>query len=385
MNDFLAQAFSSLKADRFRTLLSLAGVAVGIFSIAAALTLVDAIRSSAAESFAACGTDLLFVDREPFEPDLNEDGVFRWWEYAARPPVGWNDYRYLAGRPDVCPRIAFAAYGSETVSVAGHWQLLVNQTVAAGRGFTQQELESGLPVVIAGAEADARPGDVLWLDGCRYQVIGVFEKAGMTTFSPVDIDRVRLVPYKAHRHAILRGSILLSGADAEQVRLLLREGRRLSPLQRDDFSVNRISFLRDEIDGMTVILSRLGWIIGLFALLVGGFGIANMLYVSVEERKAEIGIRRALGARRRTIVAAFLGEAVLLSLSGGAAGILTVQAVLLLSRTVGGPLLSGLPAVLPLHAALSSLAAALFLGMAFGVAPARAAARLLPAEAIRTR
>lgn len=385
MNDYLAQVFSSLKADRFRTLLSLAGVAVGIFSIVAALTLVGVLQRTLADSFDSFGGDLLFVEREPLEPDLSEDGVFRWWEYASRPAVTWEDYRYLAARPTAYSQIAFVAYGPETVGVAGSWPLLINVPIAAGRSFSPKELENGLPVVLTGADTESRPGETLWLDGCRYEVIGVFEKAGMTTVCPVDVDKIRLVPFKPHRHPFLRGSILLSGADPVQVRAAMRERRRLSPLQRDDFSLNRLTFLRDEIDKLLAIAARLGWIIGLFSLLAGGFGIANMLYVSVEERKQEIGIRRAIGAGRRTIVGTFLGEAAVLSLAGGTAGTMLAQILLLLLRLSGGRFASLLPFVLPFPAVFSGLAAALLLGLLFGTAPARAAARLHPVEAMRGR
>lgn len=385
MNDYLAQVFSSLKADRFRTLLSLAGVAVGIFSIVAALTLVGVLQRTLTDSFDSFGGDLLFVEREPLEPDLSEDGVFRWWEYASRPAVTWEDYRYLAARPAAYSQIAFVAYGPETVGVAGSWPLLINVPIAAGRSFSPKELENGLPVVLTGADTESRPGETLWLDGCRYEVIGVFEKAGMTTVCPVDVDKIRLVPFKPHRHTFLRGSILLSDADPVQVRAAMRERRRLSPLQRDDFSLNRLTFLRDEIDKLLAIAARLGWIIGLFSLLAGGFGIANMLYVSVEERKQEIGIRRAIGAGRRTIVGTFLGEAAVLSLAGGTAGTMLAQILLLLLRLSGGRFASLLPFVLPFPAVFSGLAAALLLGLLFGTAPARAAARLHPVEAMRGR
>ena len=96
MNEEWTQVFRQLKADRFRTLLSLLGMAVGIFSIVASLTLIDSVQKSVQDSFAAFGSDLLYIEREPLEPDLNEDGVFRWWEYATRPPVTWREYRYLA-------------------------------------------------------------------------------------------------------------------------------------------------------------------------------------------------------------------------------------------------------------------------------------------------
>jgi len=391
----LAQALKELRADRFRTRLSLAGVAVGIFSIVAALTLVDAVRRSVAEGFSAYGGDVLFVDREPLEPDLDEDGRFRWWAYAQRPAVSWREYRYLAERGAAAPggaaggaafsEIAFAGYGASCTEVAGNWRLLVNAPLAAGRGFTERELLDGAPVVIVGSEVEARKGvpirvgEALWIDGSRYEVIGIFAKVGMNTVCTVDVDRARLLPCRPSRGPWLRSSILLAGADEAKVRALMRECRRLTPLQEDNFALNRLSFLLDEMNDLFKQVARLGWIVGLFSLLVGGFGIANMLFVSVEERRPQIGICRALGARRRVIERQFLGEAAVLSVLGGAVGVLVVQGILLLLRFFSDLL----PAFLPLKAIAAGLAVSLLLGLLFGVFPARHAARLHPVDLIK--
>lgn len=387
MFDVLAQVLRELGADRFRTRLSLLGVAVGIFSIVAALTLVNAVQESIREGFSAYGGDVLFVDREPLEPDLNEDGQFRWWAYAQRPPVSWREYRYLTerGEDEAFTDIAFAGYGAGCVGVAGDWRLLVPQPLAAGRGFTEQELCDALPVVIVGSGVDARPGvpmrigDPLWIEGKRYEVIGIFEKAGFNTVSTVDVDQVRLVPCRGSRDFWLRSSILLAGADEAKVRMLMRECRRLGPMQEDDFSLNRLSFLLDEMNDIFRLVARLGWIVGIFSLLVGGFGIANMLYVSVEERKPQIGICRALGAPRRTIIRQFLAEAVVLSLLGGLAGIAFVQIILLLLRAF----VDSLPLNVAPQAIMSGLLVSVLLGLIFGVSPARHAASLHPAEIIQ--
>ncbi len=387
MNDFWTQAFRQLKADRFRTLLSLLGVAIGIFSIVAARTLVDSVQTSVREGFSAFGSDLLFIDREPLEPDLNEDGVFRWWEYATRPSVTWREYRYVKERGDgtAFDQIAFAAYGPETVGVDGDWSLLVPQSLAQGRYFTQRELEEGLPVVIVGSAVQATGerkitcGDPLWLEGKRYEVIGVFAKAGLTTVSPVDVDEVRLVSYKSQRQAPIRSSIVVSGANPERIRTIIREYRRLSPGQEDNFALNRLSFLLDEMNEIFALLSKLGWIIGIFSLLVGGFGIANMLYVSVEERKPQIGICRALGAKRRRIEREFLGEATILSLIGGSDGIALVEILLQTFRLSGK---MTLPLSLSPRAIATGLIVAILIGLLFGVAPARHAAKLPPVDAI---
>ena len=368
------------ETDRFRTTLSLLGVAIGIFAIVAALTVVDSVQKAVRESFDAFGSDILFVDREPLEPDLDEDGTFRWWEYAARPEITYAEYKYLRGHAaDACTEMAFAAYGTACTGVAGDWRLLARQPLQEGRYFTEQELAGGTPVVLLGSDVE-RSGSMKWIDGTPYRIIGVFSKAGAGTVSPVDIDRACLVPYKAMRGLTLRSSILIAGADEAQVRTLMRQVRRIPPGKPDDFALNRLSFLLDEMTGIFRTVSRLGWIVGLFSLLVGGFGVANILYVSVEERKPQIGLCRALGARRRVIEMQFLKEAVLLTVPGGLAGIALVWGALQLVR-IAAP--SAIELSLSLHAALSGIAAAVVLGLLFGAAPARSAARLDPVTAMR--
>jgi putative ABC transport system permease protein len=387
MRDVLAQVLRELGADRFRTRLSLLGVAVGIFSIVAALTLVDAVQESIRAGFSAYGGDVLFVDREPLEPDLNEDGQFRWWAYAQRPAVSWREFRYLQerGAGEAFASIAYAGYGASCVGVAGDWRLLVQQPLSAGRGFTERELQDALPVVIVGSKIESRKGvplhcgDPLWIEGSRYEVIGIFDQAGFNTISTVDVDQVRLIPTKSQQKEWLRSCILLSDADETKVRSLMRECRRLGPLQEDDFALNRLSFLLEEMNDIFRMVARLGWIVGIFSLLVGGFGIANMLYVSVEERKPQIGICRALGARRQTIVRQFLAEAAILSLLGGISGIIFIQILLLML----GQFIDFLPMIVSAKALVSGILVSMTLGLVFGVSPARHAAHLQPVDLIK--
>ena len=365
-----------METDRFRRRLSLLGVAVGIFSIVAARSLVDCLQQMVQEGFAAFGGEVLYIDREPLEGDPDEDGTFRWWKYAGRPAVTWEEYRALA---KVFPESAFVAYGAEVVGVDGQWPLLVAQPLAEGRGLTDRELTSGTARCLAGAETEARCGDVRWLDGNRYEVVGVFEKAGMAAVSPIDVDHAFLVPFRTMRGAVLRSSIAVAGAETEAVRAAMRSLRRLPPASPDTFAVNRLSFLREEMDEVFGLAARLGWIIGLFSLLAGGIGMANMLYVSVEERRGEIGLCRAVGARQGDIARRFIREAVGVALSGGVAGIALAQG----AAWIAGIFLRELkPGVSP-AAALSGLVAAVVIGLLFGGAPARAAARLHPIDALR--
>ena len=178
---------------------------------------------------------------------------------------------------------------------------------------------------------------------------------------------------------VLRSSIAVAEADANAVRERMRNYRRLSPLDADNFAINRMSFLRDEMDEIFKLVARLGLLVGIFSLLAGGIGMANMLYVAVEERKAEIGLLRAVGARKRDISRQFRIEATGQSLLGGCAGILmAVITTLFINLFVTQLILSITPT-----AALSGIIASLIIGLTFGSAPAKAAATLNPVEALR--
>lgn len=456
MKEFMARALEEFRSDPLRTLLSLLGVSVGVFSIVAVLVLVDSLEAALKEGFEEFGTGSLFIEQVPLEPDLNEDGVFRWWEYASRPQVSFREYRFLeerlgGGAGGGACAIAFCSRGEGVTGVDGDWTLAANCAVAAGRGFSDSELRHGGAVALVGADrcrallkekgaagaggewnaagdssagegksagaagaggegkaagAASAVGMKIRAGGALYTVIGVFERSGTASVNTIDVDNVCLVPFRSMSAAAGAGgtsnSIIVSGVPAEEVRMLMRQARRLAPGMKDNFAVNRLSFIINEMNEIFLLLERLGWIVGFFSLLVGGFGIANIMYVSVEERKREIGIRRAIGAKRRTIVGQIVGESAALSLLGGAAGIclavLCIAAVNLWTGAWGGawhPDVSAAAgrasgagaAALALRLGFGRIAAGLavasLLGIASGTFPARHAASIDPAEAIR--
>lgn len=462
MKEFMVKVLEEFRTDPFRTLLSLLGVAVGVFSIVAVLVLVDSLEAALKEGFEQFGTGSLFVEQIPLEPDLNEDGVFRWWEYVSRPQVSFREYSFLseqlrrrkgaAGGEDPCCAadkddthraaggycIAFCSRGEGVTGVDGDWTLAANCAVVAGRSFTESEIARGSAVAILGADrceaflkekrlnvgaaaggggagdggagaggagragagsssADAAVfgadgsgaeriiGQKIRVGGTSYLIIGVFERSGTTSVNTIDIDNVCLVPYRAMPtlggNGAPMNTIIVSGVEEEEVRMLMRQSRRLSPGAKDNFAINRLSFIINEMNEIFFLLEKLGWIVGLFSLLVGGFGIANIMYVSVEERKREIGIRRALGARKKVIVIQFLGEAAVLSLLGGAAGIglawLGLTAVNLFSGS------SALVLRLTLSRIATGLTVSALLGTIFGLSPALHASSIDPVEAFR--
>lgn len=384
--------------DSFRTLLSLSGVCTGIFSIVAVLTLVDSLKTTIHEGFESFGTDMVFIEKEPVEPDLNEEGVFKWWEYVSRPPVTYSEYNFLRNHSELSGKMAFSARFADYTAVAGDWDLLVPQNYACGRSLSENEVKRGSAVIVLGHNAAERLfngsaaalGKSVRIADKNFTVTGVLEKCGAATVSPIDIDNARIIPVKAAQSIVdlsrTRTSICSmpegnadSSEHSAELRKLMRSSRRLLPEDKDNFAVNRISYLIDQTREIFSLANMLGWIIGSFSLLVGGFSIANIMFVSVQERRAETGIQRALGANRRTILKQFLQEAVFLSLCGGAAGIILV---LLGTACIPSELIK-----LRLSAGnvFLGLVLSLAIGILSGMAPALSASRMNPVDAMSVK
>lgn len=408
-----------LLADKLRTTLSLAGVSIGIFSIVAVFTVVDSLKESVNEGFRKFGSDVVIVERVPLEPDFDRNGRQNLWQYESRPQIGWPEYLFLQENSAAAGNMAFSASfemecaaGRESydegafVAVDGDWRMLVQEKILHGRGFTSGELASGAAVTIIGSEvaqklfADiADPvGRMITVRGVPLRVIGIFDSAGDNLVGMMDVDCVRLIPVRfAFRIAditspAVKTRIIASPHQAgerssdgiskeefkSELRMLMRQYRRLRPVQEDDFALNELSFVAEQFRSVFGMVNTVGWVVGIFSLLVGGFGIVNIMYVSVEERTRIIGIKKALGARKRVITMQFLAEAATLSTLGGLAGIVLVWfATLLIPDTL-------FPIYLSPSNVLKGIAIALVIGVVSGVAPARYAASLHPVEAINS-
>ncbi len=408
-----------LLADKFRTTLSLAGVSIGIFSIVAVLTVVDSLKESVNEGFRKFGSDVVMVERVPLEPDFDQDGRQKWWQYESRPQITWQEYLFLKEKSTTAGRMLFSASfemecaaGRESykegafVAVEGDWRMMVQENILYGRGFTSGELSGGAAVAIIGSDVAKKlfpditdpVGRMMTVGSTPLRVMGVFAPSGNNLVSMTDVDCVRMIPLRLALQIVditsptLKTRIIASSHQAvegppegiskeelkAELRMLMRQYRRLRPAREDDFALNELSFVAEQFHSLFGMVNRVGWLVALFSLLVGGFGISNIMYVSVEERTRIIGIKKALGARKRVITMQFLAEAATLSTIGGVAGIALVWiATLLIPDTLFQIYLS--PANV-----LKGIAIALVIGIISGVAPARYAASLHPVDAINS-
>lgn len=402
-------AWQALRSNLLRTTLSLLGVTIGIFSIIAVFTLVDSLERNIKDSLAFIGKDVVYVQKWPW---FFGGGQYPWWKYFQRPAPKLEEYRYLQtnlenasymsiidGQGGVVLKNGNNSLEAEVQGITYDFNQITEVPVAQGRYFTPQEIEAARNVAVIGAEiaetlfpSGIDPvGKEFKIKGIRFLIVGVQEKKGKSTFdfggSP---DTKCYIPYltfaKMFQTRYSTPTIVAKGfeRDAGLVQLeseitgLLRTRRGLKPAQDDSFSINRPEAGLKAISGVFGVLTLAGWVIGSFSILVGGFGIANIMFVSVKERTNLIGIQKSLGAKNYFVLFQFLFEAVVLSLIGGGVGLLLVWGMTFVKLGTLELLFSAKNAIL-------GLGVASIIGVLSGILPALVAARMDPVAAIRAK
>ncbi len=400
-------AWQALRSNLLRTTLSLLGVTIGIFAIIAVFTLVDSLERNIKDSLNFVGDKVLYVQKWPFVFDPN----FKWWLFFQRPEPTYAEYKLLSTRLENASAIvALSGKGNITVKNGNNsmpirvqgctfdYNKITDIPLSEGRYFAPQEMDAARNVTIIGDEVAQTLfpgqypiGQTVKIGGLNFVVIGVQEKKGA---SVLDIgpspDRRCIIPYGtfAKYFQAINPSITIAikGFDTDdglfqlegEIKGLMRSRRSLKPTQGDNFSVNRPEAIVKAIGGIFTVLTLAGWIIGGFSILIGGFGIANIMFVSVRERTNLIGIQKSLGAKNYFILFQFLFEAVLLSLVGGLAGILLVALLSLVK-------LGSLDVQLSAGNILLGIGVSSAIGIISGIVPAVIAARLDPVIAIRAK
>ena len=398
-------AYQALRSNIMRTTLSLLGVSVGIFAIVAVFTAVDSLNKnirSEIDSFA--GSGVLYVGKWPWIMQNN----YPWWKYLNRPEMKYSEFQFLKDNLKSAKAIAIIDNGRSASATRGSSSMDVNMTGASydynqitsvpvqfGRYFLPIESENALNVVIIGAKVSenlqATIGDQIKLNGIKFQVIGIIEKKGndILSFGGTPDEKV-FIPYSTFSAVFQKDKpapdIAIKAMDDDlgqenlegEVTGLMRSLRSIKPKQESNFAVNRLDGLNQFFDGIFAALNVAGALIAGFSLLVGGFGIANIMFVSVKERTNIIGIQKSLGAKNYFILFQFLFEAVFLSLIGGLVGIGLVVLLTLIPQ-------DALPLVLSMKNIVTGLFISSFIGILSGIIPAWVAAKMDPVIAIRSK
>ncbi|TXE03281.1 ABC transporter permease [Algoriphagus aquimarinus] len=401
-------AISALKTSLTRTILSLLGVTVGIFAIIAVFTLVDSLENNIKSSFSFLGTNVVRVDRFPF---ANGPQDYPWWKYFRRPPGTVAEYEFLQQRLTSAEGVTISASSTTTVKAGSNayegmaltgavysYQDVYEISLEEGRYFSQSEINASRNFAIIGREIantlypqQEVIGKQIKIKGMKFVVIGVFEEEGEGLFDTPSKDQACLIPYGAFSKMYYTGrngmepTIAVKGMEEDiglvalenEMTGLLRAKRGLRPRDEDNFALNKTEFIQNAIGSIFDVISIAGWVIGGFSILVGGFGIANIMFVSVRERTNIIGIQKSLGAKNYFILFQFLFESVCLSLIGGITGIFIVFLLSFIQ-------LGTLDIVLSFSNIMLGLGVSTIIGVVSGIVPATLAARMDPVEAIRT-
>ena len=401
-------AISALKNNKLRTFLSLLGVTIGIFSIIAVLAAVDSLKKEIDDSISSLDNSTIIVMRFSFGPT----DVPR-WKRQQFPDVSYDEYQYISRYMPDTEAASFSLnvpstsikYEENSVSnveigaVTYEYYDIEALQIAEGRFFNESESNSGTPVIILGDEiaktlfpSTLALGKKVRLYGRKFVVIGVLKKEGSGLFGGSK-DTAVFIPVNMARKIFGDNNkstfpqIIVkpeSGIDnAGYIALLkqkIRMARGLKPDDIDNFFVNRLEGFKDVIDGITATMNEIGWVISAFSLLVGGFGIANIMFVSVKERTNLIGIQKSLGAKNKFILFQFLFEAVILSVIGGLIGLILVFIVSIFASTFTGDF----NFVLSAWNMFIGTAISAIIGLVAGIVPAISASKLDPVEAIRT-
>lgn len=400
-------AWQALRSNILRTVLSLLGVTVGIFSIIGVYTMVDSLEANVKSGLSSIGSQSIYVDKFPW---IMGESEYPWWKYFMRPQPTYREFRSLKNTLKEADAITIMSwnsaiakrksnsYSSQVQGVTYEFDRINETPIEKGRYFQEQEVDAARPVAILGASVaetlfgtENPVNQRIKVKGENFTVIGVVEKKGkqMLDIGGNPDDRI-LIPFLKHKRMFssgnLRGTIQVKAKDVDgglenlesEVRGQMRTLRGLKPLADDNFALNRPDAL---VNFMTTIFSSIrtgGFVIGLFALLIGGFGIANIMFVSVKERTNIIGIQKSLGAKNFFILFQFLFEAVFLCLMGGLIGLLLVYLASFIP-------MGSMDVVLTPSNMIFGLMISSVIGVVAGLIPAFQAANMDPVIAIRAK
>ena len=406
----VVQALGQLNSNRLRSFLSLLGITIGIFCIIGVFSAVDSLEDNVRGSLAKLGDDVIYIQKISWSE--NPDN---WFKYLRRPNVDYEDYEVVKAKVKSAQLATYyVGIGQRTVKyqkssadraymlgVTDEFSEMFKLNYEMGRFFSPNEYHYGANKCVLGFKvAEAVFGSLdpvgksVKINGRRYEVIGVIEKSGESIINVMNFDEVILVSYElARKIANLKSndlfgdvSICLKAAEGVSVEQMkdevtgkLRAHRRLRPKQDDNFSLNQLSIISNFLSGFFNVLNILGIFIGGFAILVGMFSVANIMFVSVKERTRLIGIKKALGAKRYIILLEFLIESVILCILGGIAGLLLVMLAMYGLSQIS----DSFKLFLSVNNAALGIILSTVIGVLAGMIPAMQASRMDPVEAMR--
>ncbi|MFN8277629.1 MAG: ABC transporter permease [Chitinophagales bacterium] len=412
----LRLSFEELRSSKLRSVLSLTGITIGILCVITVRTAVYSLEKNIKDSFDTFGGDVLYVQKWPII--FTED--YPWWRFFNRPKVTTDDLHHLRERVPDAEAAAMVSFNGAKIAKADdkvvekptltgityEYNRIKEMEFTQGRYFTPEEADYPTYVCVIGADiAEALfpgrstiAGQEIRLDGVKLKVVGVLKKEGNNIIGWT-LDDMVIIPY-----AVLSTFIQtdMGGGGDPMIAIKPREGktalelkyeiigamraiRRLQPRQEDNFAVNQMNTITDGLTPVFDVIGLAGWVIGLFSILVGGFGIANIMFVSVKERTNLIGIKKALGAKQIYILLEFLLEAIMLCVLGGILGLVLVYGLTALGNFMFKTVIkSDFVFYLSTGNVMLGVTISVLIGIIAGFIPAYTASRMHPVDAIRS-
>jgi len=399
-------ALNALSVNKTRTSLSLLGITIGIFSIISVFTIFDSLENSIKSEINSLGNNVIFIQKWPW----SMGGEYPWWKYYQRPEPKLKEMEEIMKRSNTIEASAFMISVSRTIyngnnSIENNPIIAVSQDynkvmpfdLQEGRYFTPMESHTGRNVAIIGADIasnlfvneDDVIGRKIKVFGRKLDIIGVTKKQGEDVFGNSK-DNWIIIPAKyAQKVLDFRniGSTIIVMAKPhisnsqmiDETTGVMRSIRKLPPYADDSFSLNETDIINKGFDQLFAVIAIVGWIIGGFSLLVGGFGVANIMFVSVKERTNQIGIQKSLGAKNYFILLQFLFEAVFLAIIGGIVGLLIVFGLTFVISSM-----FSFELILTFNNIFLGIIVSAFIGLISGIIPSWSASRLNPVDAMRS-
>ena len=407
LRNSLRLTLQELRVNKLRTALSLTGVAFGIFCIIGVLATVNSLERNIQNEVNTLGSNTIYIDK--WEYSGGPDKPF--WKFRARPVMKYEEMNLIKERSQLADDVSFLirssgnlSYNDDVIQNASVYGIVEGQMTVQpisfdqGRYISSAEFNSGAAIGLIGYDnaeklygsAERALGKYFDIKGKKVNIVGVIKKEGKN-FIGWDYDNCIMLPYKFCKQIVDEDNanpvLIAKGKDKvtpsalmDELEGIMRQIRRLSPTQENNFSLNSVEAFSKAITDLFGTVNIVGGLIGVISLIVGMFGIANIMFVTVKERTSMIGLKKAIGAKRGSILFEFLMEAAILCLLGGAFGLFFVY---ILTLVLSGPL--NFPVYVSLPLLISTVIICLVVGVLAGIFPASRAAKMDPVVAIRSK
>jgi len=404
-------ALQELRVNKLRTFLSLFGITIGIFCIIGVLATIDSLQTKIKSDLSSFGNNTIYIDKWSYGGGGGE-GDYPWWKYMKRPSMKVSEMETIQKKSYLASNIAFFVSSTQSFTyeenilkgismygITNDFNKIQVFNIGYGRYFKDTDFERGVPSGVIGYEVASelfgKPekalGKIVSYKGRRLAVIGIIEKQGSSMIGGFDYDKSCIVTYNyfasvfnpdnSSPYIMVQAKLgIPSKALQDELNGVMRQLRKLSPTQEDNFTCNDVAQFKDQIESVFGSINKGGWAIAGLSLIVGAFGVANIMFVTVRERTSQIGLKKAIGARRSTILYEFLLESAFLCIIGGLVGLFLVWILALALSAVLPFAITIAPSIIFL-----ALSICIILGVIAGIIPASIASKMNPVDAIRSK